>query len=55
MAVWIFGPALRVIPTIPLQIYSDLSDDQKNIIMESWMNGWSDESLMPSLPNGMPA
>lgn len=42
-------------PKTPLKIYRDLNDDQKILIMESWMNGWTDESLMQSFPDGFPA
>jgi hypothetical protein len=42
-------------PQTPLRIYSDLNESQKIIIMESWMNGWTDESLMQLSPESMPA
>jgi hypothetical protein len=42
-------------PSIPLRIYDDLTPEQQAAVKESWMNGWSDESLTQSLPDGMPA
>jgi hypothetical protein len=42
-------------PSIPLKIYDDLTPEQQVVIMESWMNGWNDESVMQALPDGMPA
>ena len=39
----------------PLKIYSDLDEEQKKIIQDSWKNGWMDECLMQSLPEGSPA
>jgi len=42
-------------PNIPLRVYSGLGGEQQAYIMESWANGWTDESLMQSLPDGMPA
>jgi hypothetical protein len=41
-------------PSIPLKIYTDLTKGQQIVIMESWMNGWNDESVMQALPDGMP-
>jgi hypothetical protein len=41
-------------PSIPLKIYSDLTPEQQIVIMESWMTGWNDESVMQSWPDGMP-
>lgn len=41
-------------PSIPLKVYDDIVPEQQIVIMESWMNGWNDESLMQSLPDGMP-
>jgi len=39
-------------PLTPLQVYHDLSEDQKIDIMEAWVNGWTNESLMQSSPDG---
>jgi hypothetical protein len=42
-------------PKTPLIVYSDLTEEQQIYVMESWVNGWVDESLTQSLPDGMPA
>jgi cephalosporin hydroxylase len=42
-------------PKTPLGVYRDLNEDQRIYVMESWMNGWTDESMMQSLPEGLPA
>jgi hypothetical protein len=42
-------------PQTPLRVYSDLSKEEQAIIMNSWTNGWDYESLMQSLPEGIPA
>jgi hypothetical protein len=41
-------------PLIPLKIYDDLTPEQQTIIMQFWIDGWDGESLMQSLPDGMP-
>jgi hypothetical protein len=42
-------------PKTPLTVYSNLSEEDKKLIAESWLNGWHNESLMQSLPEGLPA
>ena len=42
-------------PNIPLKLYEDFGEEDRTRYMESWMNGWTDESLMQSLPDGSPA
>jgi hypothetical protein len=42
-------------PTIPLKVYDNLTPEQQTIIMQFWLDGWDGESLMQSLPDGMPA
>jgi hypothetical protein len=42
-------------PSIPLKVYDDLTPEQRIVIMESWINGWTDASIMQALPDGMPA
>jgi hypothetical protein len=42
-------------PSIPLKIYDGLTPEQQIVIMESWMNGWNDESVMQTLTAGMRA
>jgi hypothetical protein len=42
-------------PSIPLKIYDDLTHEQQIVIMESWMNGWKDESAMQARREGMTA
>jgi len=42
-------------PNTPVIVYNDLSKEEQIYVMESWMNGWNDESLMQSLSDGMPA
>jgi hypothetical protein len=33
-------------PLIPLKIYEALTPEQRFVIVESWMNGWNDESAV---------
>jgi uncharacterized protein YjlB len=40
-------------PNIPFRHYKSLGKEIGLRLMESWMNGWTDESLMQSLPDGM--
>jgi len=42
-------------PRTALFVYSDLCDEDKKRIVESYANGWHNESLMQSLPEGTPA
>jgi len=42
-------------PKPALTVYSNLSDEEQNRIAQSWINGWHNESLMQSLPDGSPA
>jgi len=42
-------------PEIPPGFCTDLSDEQKKLITESWIKGWHNESLMQALPDGFPA
>ena len=42
-------------PEIPPGFCADLSDEQKKLIAESWIEGWHNESLMQGLPDGFPA
>ena len=42
-------------PMIPLKVYRNLNKEQQVYIMEAWVNGWDNENLMQSLPEGMPA
>ena len=42
-------------PKTPLAVYDNLGAPHKKLIAESWLNGWHNESLMQSLPDGSPA
>ena len=42
-------------PKIPPGFCKGLNDEQKKLIEESWIEGWHNESLMQSLPDGSPA
>ena len=42
-------------PDIPLKIYSDLDEEQKKIIQNSWKEGWLLECSLQSLPERYPA
>jgi hypothetical protein len=38
-------------PSIPLNVYDDLTPEQQIAIMESWVNGWKYEEILQSLPD----
>jgi hypothetical protein len=42
-------------PKTPLRVYRDLDEEQQAYIMRAWDDGWMNECLMQSLPDGMPA
>jgi len=42
-------------PETPKAIYSGLSELLRNIIVQSWVDGWHNESLTQALPDGSPA
>jgi len=42
-------------PKIPHGFCSGLSEGQKKLLAVSWVDGWHNESLMQSLPDGSPA
>ena len=42
-------------PSTPLVVYKDLVAEEQSYISEAYMNGWTDEALMQSLPDGSPA
>jgi hypothetical protein len=41
--------------TTPLKVYTDLSVGERALVMMTWADGWHDESILQSLPGGMPA
>jgi len=42
-------------PKTALAVYSNLSEEDKKLIAESWIDGWHNESLRQSLLEGTPA
>jgi len=42
-------------PRIPLKVYDDLNEEEQAVIMKAWEDGWMNERLMQSLPDGTPA
>jgi len=42
-------------PNTPLVVYGNLGEPEKEAVMRSWTDGWQNECVMQSLPDGMPA
>jgi len=42
-------------PETPLVVYGDLGEPEKAAVMRSWADGWQNECLTQSLPDGMSA
>jgi len=42
-------------PTIPLTVYTDLTETEQEQITSAWSEGWTNECLLQALPDGSPA